>query len=365
MARMRRMRARAHGLRTGALLGALGCALLAGHAGAPDAAEAPTGLQPQVTFSEYFPRASGQEIIRRLLTPITAAQFERTLAQSGQTLRAQAIDLSAERFALYVPAQAPPQGYALLVFVPPWEEAGVPGGWSAGLERYHTIFVSAPRSGNDADVLERRVPLALLAAENLMRRYPIDPQHVYVGGFSGGARIALRLALAYPELFRGALLNAGSDAIDAGPPAPPVAERLEQFQEGTRVIYLTGEYDKAILDMDADSRVSMRHWCVFDVEAQVTPKAGHAIADGPAFAAALRLLLTHSPPEAGRLAACRAALAKKPAAALQEVESLTAAGKREQAQKLLLETDRHYGGMAAPRSLELESALGWQLPVGR
>jgi pimeloyl-ACP methyl ester carboxylesterase len=99
------------------------------------------------------------------------------------------------------------------------------------------IFVTAAQSDNEADVLNRPEPLALLAAHNIMQRYPVDPQQVYVGGFSGGARMALRLARAFPDLFHGALLNASSDPIgNAQIPLPP-QELLFQFQESTRIVY--------------------------------------------------------------------------------------------------------------------------------
>ena len=56
-------------------------------------------------------------------------------------------------------------------------------------------------------------PLALLAAHNIMQPYSVNREHVFIGGVSGGSRIALRVALSYRDLFRGALLNAGSDAM--------------------------------------------------------------------------------------------------------------------------------------------------------
>lgn len=58
----------------------------------------------------------------------------------------------------------PPHGFALLVFVPPWQDARLPPEWAKVLDRYGAIFVSAARSGNDENVLGRREPLALLAA---------------------------------------------------------------------------------------------------------------------------------------------------------------------------------------------------------
>jgi len=92
----------------------------------------------------------------------------------------------------------------------------LPQEWVSVLDRYGVIFVSAARSGNDESVSGRREPLALLAAHNIMKEHPVDPEHIYVAGFSGGSRIALRLALGYPDLFHGAILNAGSDSIGDG-----------------------------------------------------------------------------------------------------------------------------------------------------
>src|SRR5256886_9696067 len=82
------------------------------------------------------------ELARRSLSPLTAAQLPRILTQSGRRLSEQPIDLSQETFVLYVPSPAPPQGYTLLVFVPPWQDARVPVGWTSALDRYHVIFVS-------------------------------------------------------------------------------------------------------------------------------------------------------------------------------------------------------------------------------
>jgi pimeloyl-ACP methyl ester carboxylesterase len=327
------------------------------------AAQSATGLQEGVVFGEYSPLASEAQVVHRLLSPLAAAQIERTLQGSHQQLREQSIDLAAEAFTLYVPRAAPAHGYALLVFIPPWPDARLPPGWAVVLDRYGVIFVSARNSGNEANDVTRRAPLALLAAHNLMSRYPVDAQKVYVGGFSGGARVALRLALAYPDLFHGALLNAGSDPLDAGPPSPPSPQLLQQFQESSRLVYVTGEHDTQHLNMDADSLRSLHQWCVFDAEAQVTLAAAHAVADAAAFGRALNALLHPSPPAVGKLTACRAAIAEKVAGQLQEVTRLIADERRAEAQKLLIEIDRHFGGVAAPKSLELESALGWQLPA--
>jgi dienelactone hydrolase len=288
-----------------------------------------------------------------MLTPLSAAQIPQLLAHSGKALSEQPINPAEEKFVVYVPVQAPPTGYALLVFVPPWTDARLPPGWTAVLEHYGVIFVSAARSGNDVTPLGRRAPLALTAAQNILRLYPVDPQRVYIGGFSGGSRTALRLALGYPDLFRGALLNAGSDPIGSPEMPLPPKELFLRFQNSTRLVYVTGDKDAASLAADDQSTHSMREWCVFDIDTEVTHWRGHEAASPAALSAALQALFNPVAPDPDKLAACRAAVEAKLTARFQQVEALIANGKHDSAQKLLHEIDARFGGIAAPRSLDL------------
>jgi dienelactone hydrolase len=315
-----------------------------------------TGAQPEVLFSEYSPLAASAELVRRTFTPLDAQQVAEGLEHSGTQLPAQSVDLSAEKFVLYVPAQAPAGGYALLVFVPPWDDARLPDGWREVLDRYGMIFVSAARSGNDQNVTTRREPLALLGAYNVIQRYAVNPQHVYVGGFSGGSRTAMRLAVAYPDLFRGALLNAGADPFVPPGAAVPPADLLRTLQESSRLVYVTGERDTA-LPTDVASRQSMRRWCVMNVDSQITLNQSHDVAKAYALASALRLLVSPPAYDAAKLASCRAGIEKELNSRLDKVQELIDAHKRPGAQALLREIDRRFGGLAAPRSLALQSAI--------
>jgi pimeloyl-ACP methyl ester carboxylesterase len=334
-------------------LAALALGLGFGQARAQDAA----GLQREVVFDAYTPLAGNPELFRRLLSPLAAAMAQQKLAAGGQVLTGQSIDLAQERYVVYAPAQPPPQGYGLLVFVPPWPQAGLPADWAPVLDRFGLIFVSAARSGNEENAFGRRAPLALLAVPNIMKRYKVDPARVYVGGFSGGSRVALRLAVAYPDVFKGALLNAGADPIGGGI-APPPRPLLEAFQASTRLVYVTGERDKAARNLDADSQRSMHRWCVDDLASQATLWTGHEPANAGALGRALTALQQHTPPSPARLAACRAEVQQAADAELARAATLIAAGKREAARKLLLKTDLAYGGLAAPRSLDLARACG-------
>jgi len=64
-------------------------------------------------------------------------------------------------------------------------------------------------------------------------------------------------------------------------------------------------------------------------------------------------MLRPARPDPDKLASCRAALESELLAKLQQVESHTATGKGAAARQSLKEIDRRFGGLAAPRSIEL------------
>jgi pimeloyl-ACP methyl ester carboxylesterase len=314
-----------------------------------------SGLRNEVVFTEYSPLSSTAELVRRLSSPLTALRLHQEAEHAGQTLHGQPIDLARERYSINVPASphSPSGTYSLLVFVPPWPRAEVPRHWIAVLNRYHTIAVTAANSGNDAPTIDRREPLALLAAHNIMRQYPVDPQQVYIGGFSGGARVALRLALGYPDVFHGALLNAGSDPVGTADVPLPPADLFRRFQESTRLVYVTGERDEAHLVDDMQSRRSLEKWCVFDVVTEAEPRKEHEVADASAFSRSLDALLSPRQTDPRKFADCRAKVDQELSTQLEQVESAFARGESSTAKKLLLKIDVRYGGLAAPRSVEL------------
>lgn len=316
------------------------------------------GLQQAVHFADTTPLAGSAELARRLLTPLAFQQLQHYLAAHAGTMRAQPLDPAQEKFVVHVPTGAPPAGgYGLLVFVPPWPQAALPPGWSPTLDRHELIFVSAANSGNAADVMDRRVPLALLAWANIRKQYPLDPARVYVGGFSGGSRVALRIALAYPDVFRGALLEAGSDPIGKPPVSLPPAGLFHRFQQDTRLVYLTGGQDEAHGRMDEASRQSMQEWCVAGVDTVAMPRLGHEVAEPVALARALDALVRPPAVDAGKLAACRARYERALSSRLAEVAATLAQGDRARVRAQLAAIDRRYGGLAAAALLEWEARL--------
>ena len=338
---------RTDGLRGGGWMMAL-VALLAWASGG---ARAESSL---ATFAEYAAEATPAALAHRLLSPLAGA---RELAAAGAGATAPLVDLSAERFVLHVPSPAPEHGYALLVFVPPWQEARIPPGWDRVLDRSGVIFVSAARSGNDESPRGRRIPLALLAAHNVLKRYPVDPARVYIAGFSGGSRIALRLALGYPDLFSGVILDAGSDAIGTSELPLPPAALMARFQASTRVVFLTGERDVEHLNEDQLSLRSLHRWCVENIDTYAEPRLGHLVASPASLERALRSLSAPRAPDERRLAQCRGEIEVELERQFADIEALLEAGERARARAALAKLDAAYGGLAAPRSVELQGRL--------
>jgi len=343
---------------------ALALLMLASAGAAPAVAAPPEGHTEVLTFDQYTPLASNLGMADRLLTPLTAAQLHERLATTGETLREQAIDLSHEQFRVYVPETKPPTGYGVFVFVPPWQENEMPRGWETAFDAQGVIFVSATRSGNEESPLGRREPLAILAAYNVIQRFPVDRSRVFIAGFSGGSRIALRLALGYPDLFRGAFLDAGSDPI--GEPDLPLPPRtlFEQFRVSSRLIYVTGTHDEFHMTQQSGSVGSMSHFCVVNVSTEPVAGLGHTPAPPSVVAAALRTLSRAVPPPSARAEQCWTRLTAEVDGELSEAEGKMDRGDPKAARRLLDRIDKRFSGLAAPRSVALAQTLKSALPPG-
>jgi len=321
-----------------------------GHASAAD-----SGLTQNVTFTDYSPLSRSSELARRFFTPLSY----QSIAKHFEGVGAQPVDLAQEKFVVYVPEGEPPRdGYGLLVFIPPWPQAALPKGWSRALDRHGLIFVSAANSGNEASTLDRRVPLALLAYENVRRSRKLDEKRVYVGGMSGGSRVALRVALAYPDVFRGALLNAGSNPIGEGAVMLPPADLFRRFQESTRLVYFTGARDEVNVSGDLKSMRSLRDWCVFDVHSETMARRGHEIADVGGLERALDEIEKPAAIDAEKLADCRLRIGRELASKIAEAEAALAHGDRDGAIEDMKVIDERFGGAAAAAIAGLQAKLG-------
>ena len=165
-------------------------------------------------------------------------------------------DLAQETFSLVVPeSYAPETPHGLLVWVSPSPIGGASRpDLLRELTRRRLLWAGANNAGNERPRWYR-FALALDAAHNLAKLYRIDPERVYVGGYSGGGRVSSVLSVVYPEVFRGGLFMVGCDWFRPLPipdrpgahwpvlyPKPPRND-LDLAKSRNRYVFLTTERD--------------------------------------------------------------------------------------------------------------------------
>lgn len=308
------------------------------------------------------PLATQQEVARRLLSPVQREQFERAAVRRGASLRAHALSPGSESFELFVPPSADRTRLGLLVFIPPTDAFTVPGNWQGELARRGLVLIAPRNAGNGQDMLERRVPLALHAYGYASRHYAIDPERVYVGGFSGGARTAQLVAFGYADVFRGVLQIAGSDPFGETAVPPPPEPLMELARTRLRIVHATGTADATNIALDARTRHSLAALCVANVTQVDQPRLGHGLPERRGFARALDALAAPAAAEP-RDGACRARLQARIDADTRAVEHLLGDGQAARARARLHRLDQDYGWLAAPRSNALARRL-FTMPDG-
>lgn len=308
-----------------------------------------------VTFAEPTSLARNDELIGRLFSPFAAAELAR---ENGPTaLKAFPIHPKDESYGLYVPAKKPAPGYGLLVWVSPLDGTGMPPGWAPVLESNGVIFVTAARSGNRTSPIGRRFPLALIAATNVPRHYPVDPERIWIAGFSGGSRIAERLALAYPNVFSGAILDGSSDDIGSTDVPLPPRVNFERLLDRTAIVLSSGEQDSVNVDSAWKLASSLRRHCFGRLSVEVRRREGHVMMNGRSLAKAIEFLDLMRREPLPRDRQCREKLYSKIDGELAQAEALVRRH-APRAESTIRTIDRRYGWLAAPRSLALLARTG-------
>jgi len=161
-------------------------------------------------------------------------------------------DVKNEKFRLVVPkTYTHAAKWGLFIYVNADDGAGIPAGYEAALEKRKLLAISAYKSGNARNIFDR-FRLAVDANVHLRKRFNVDPDRVYVSGFSGGGRIASMLGVAYADIFSGAIPLCGVNFYTDIPSEPgkhwargyiPVDEALKIAKEKGRYVLVTGEKD--------------------------------------------------------------------------------------------------------------------------
>ena len=182
-------------------------------------------------------------------------------------------DSTKQRFELYVPSGAASRGAApLILFISPSQKATGLAQFRKLCDREGVVFASPHQAGNQTPGA-RRVRIVMDTLDEVRRRIKIDPDRTYIGGFSGGGRIAMTIATALSEYFGGVIpVCAGGKLRDE----PWLRERASSR---LRFALLTGEND---FNRGEIERMTQTLFSGIGVTSRVwtAKRIGHAIPSG-------------------------------------------------------------------------------------
>jgi pimeloyl-ACP methyl ester carboxylesterase len=184
---------------------------------------------------------------------------------------------------------------------------GLPSSWTAVLNAHRFLYICPLAAGNN-ETGARRCELANSAVSLMRQRYAVNPNRVYIAGFSGGARVACDLGLTRPDLFRGVVAMCGADFYRAVPRvsvteadvrADPETygvfnadpRNVQRSWESVHFVFTTGRNDfreHFIEDIVNNGYRPEK----FQVELLDDPNSGHEHVDGSTLDKALRFLET-------------------------------------------------------------------------
>jgi poly(3-hydroxybutyrate) depolymerase len=162
-------------------------------------------------------------------------------------------------YQLYVPADYDgSKPFGLMVWISPSGNGKMPReDYLKVFDDHQLIYVAPDKVGNDVDTIWRHW-MALESVRNARERFPkIDSNRIYVGGVSGGGRIASHVAIVNPDTFTGGFYIVGCDFY-RDTPVPADAANAGKYYRGfwrkpmpkfiaqsknNRFVLLTGETD--------------------------------------------------------------------------------------------------------------------------
>lgn len=148
------------------------------------------------------------------------------------------MDVDAEiTWQIYVPESYDPiKPAGLLVYISPSDKGWLPRKWEPVIDESNLIWIAAHESGNE-QIVARRMLYAVLGPQIAGSKYLIDPDRVYLSGFSGGGKVSGMVAINFANVFRGAVYICGAEHWIEDPPA-----HFAHVQSN-RYVFLTGSND--------------------------------------------------------------------------------------------------------------------------
>ena len=170
---------------------------------------------------------------------------------------------------MYVPESYDPTRPAgLMVYISPTDKGWLPRRWQPVIDDSNLIWIAAHESGNE-EIVARRMLYAVLGPQIVRSMYFIDPDRVYLSGFSGGGKVSGMVAINFANVFRGAIYICGAEHWIEDPP--------EHFShvERNRYVFLTGSND---FNRDLTSRIFRKYEAagLSNIEFIKVPRMGHS-----------------------------------------------------------------------------------------
>lgn len=311
-----------------------------------------------VTPDTRSPLATTASLVERQFSPLDGYQILRKMHAAGVT---DTLDENLAHTPLLVRMPDKPAAdgrYGLLVFLGSNKQARYEFEWSNALDAHGVIFVSPDNAGDEASILEQRMPLALHAYEYARSHYNLDPDRIYIAGAGSGARIAQRLALSYPDIFSGVIANVGAAELGTEAPVPTPA-LLQRLRTHSSLLFATSRHDQPAFSEQQRTLKSLRAYCVANVRDfdNGHTVAGHAAITGVFMNDFLDAFSAPRSTDAQAQAACEQGVDRDAAAALGNIRRLRDAGRREEALKALAVFDHAYGHLLRDDELALARDL--------
>jgi len=232
-------------------------------------------------------------VFKELPSPATTCKFKHKFIAAD------------ESFELYVPKT---KADGILVWINPTEEAKIPRQFEPLFDEFRLLAVTAARCGNKAEP-GRREALAMVAALQLSKQFPVDPKRRIVSGLSGGGRFSALACFVHPEFWRGAISWCGGffydkyDALEKGPgwhrnginhyfPGLVTPELAAAARANCRFALITGAKDVNLDDCrDIDAALAKEKFQHLLIE---EPGLGHAVGSNENMRRALEFVLGSS-----------------------------------------------------------------------
>jgi pimeloyl-ACP methyl ester carboxylesterase len=242
----------------------------------PSTAPAPPRIAPPPAPVLPAPLKGGYHAKVRVGGP-TRIEWTFTVGVRNRTLPND-YDSTKQQYDLFVPPDYnPQQSYPVVLFISPSTSPAGWQGWEPVCKEQGVIFASPYDAGNNTMPGQKRFRIVLDVLDDIRRNYNTDPDRTYICGFSGGGRVAARIAFGLPEYFGGVVcVGASGDFRNEEWLVHRLQDRLSVAMVAGDVDFNRGECELFKGPWNTELGIRSRVWLV--------PDMGHSIPGSKFFA---------------------------------------------------------------------------------